>query len=321
VSNKEQYIGICEKNELPLQMQPWWLDIVCGIDNWNVCLSVDKENQVVGVLPYYSKPQFGLKRITMPPFTDYIGPWVKTPDEPNLKRVSHYNISTAILSDLVRQLPRVSLFYQTYFHAMDNSLPFQWLGYTITPYYTYILESDIIPDQVFDAFKYTVRTEIRKAEKSVRIIKEGSIEDFYSVNSSSFKRKKMDNPYDFELLKKLDDRLGSKAKRQVYLARDIETEEIHAGLYLVWDAETAYVLLTGVDPVLRKSGALYLLYWEAIKDAAKMGLSLDFCGSILPEIESSLRSFGGKRCVYYCASKTSNKLLAVLSLIFNKAYH
>ena len=195
-----------------------------------------------------------------------------------------------------------------------------WEGYKATPYFTYRIHRPVNQEQAFQDFKYSVRTEIRKAAQQVKVEKAGSLDDFYKINQSSFERKGVKPSFDFELLKRLDATLTKKEARHIYLAKDNDSGAVHAGLYLVMDHSTAYILLTGIDPVLKKSGALYLLYWQAIQDAAEWNLNVDFCGSILPGIESSLRSFGGERVPYYCISKTSNKWLAILSILFNKAY-
>ena len=86
MDHEEQYILFCEQVNLSLQMQPRWLDAVCGPANWELCLSFDKEGEIAGILPYYFKSSFGMKRITMPPLTDYMGPWMRFPEEDKLKR-------------------------------------------------------------------------------------------------------------------------------------------------------------------------------------------------------------------------------------------
>lgn len=321
MSKKEQYQQICNHNDLPLQMQPWWLDIVCGPDNWGVCLAFDKQGNVVGALPYFVLSGYGVRRITMPTLTDYIGPWIQLPNEKKLKRISEYNITSSILKDLISQLPETEWLYQTYYPNLENGLPFLWKNYNVTPYYTYKIEDSIDPEEVFENVKYTVRTEIRKAEKQTRIETTNDLDLFLKVNQASFKRKKTSNPLDYAIIEQLDKALEKRKARKIYLARGIDDIEVHAGLYLAWDKETAYVLMTGIDPDLKKSGALYGLYWQAINDASQLGLSLDFCGSILPGIESSLRSFGGRRVPYLCVSRAKNKFWTIMSVLLNKAYH
>jgi hypothetical protein len=320
VTNKEQYILFSQLAEIPLQMQPWWLDAVCGTRHWDVCLSFNKEGRIVGALPYYYLHKHGISRVTMPPMTDYMGPWIGLPNKKELKKVSRYSIESHILKDLVQQLPEKALFYQTYFPELTNSLPFTWKGYRTTVYYTYRLNTPLDKDQVFDDFKYTVRTEIRKAIKQVQVESTNNLDIFHQIHNESFKRKGIKPAVDLETLKSIDEQIAARSQRQIWLARDMNSGKLHAGVYTVQDAKMLYILLTGIDPVLKSSGALYLLYWQAIQYAIDLGLGVDFCGSMLPGVESSIRSMGGDRHAYFCVSKTKHKLLAVLNLLLGKAY-
>ena len=55
MTNKEQYEEFCkvEKN-IPIFSQDWWLDAVCGSDNWNVAL-VEKGGHIMASMPYFFK--------------------------------------------------------------------------------------------------------------------------------------------------------------------------------------------------------------------------------------------------------------------------
>jgi hypothetical protein len=66
-------------------------------------------------------------------------------------------------------------------------------------------------------------------------------------------------------------------------------------VYLVWDAESAYSLMSGNDPRLRSSGAISLLRWEAIKFAREVTRRFDFEGSMLEPVERFFRAFGGRQ--------------------------
>ena len=320
MTNKEQYLSFCIEEQLPLLMQSWWLDAVCGPDNWDLALSFDKEGKVNGVLPFYIRRKYGLSRITMPPLTDYLGPWLKFPEEDKLKKVSRYNIETNILSGLIEQLPDVDFFYQTFFPEVESALPFLWQGFKTGIYYTYRLNAPLDTKNVFENFKYTVRTEIRKAEKKVNVENSGDLASFYKIHSKSFERKGTRPPLEYADLENIDEGIKQKAGREILLARDIADESIHAGLYTVKDDSTVYILLTGIDPVLKSSGAMYLLYWEVIQSAAERGLSVDFCGSILPGVEPSIRSLGGDRMPYLCMTKTRNRFLGMISILLGKQY-
>lgn len=320
MTKKEQYISFCERHDLPIQMQPWWLDAVCSADRWDVCLAFNKQGEVVGALPYFLFKKMGLTRVTMPPMTDYIGPWIIFPKEKHLKKVSLYNIETNILNDLIEQLPDSHLFFQTYLPELQNGLPFYWNGFNHTTYYTYRLPSPINAEKAFDEFKYTVRTEIRKAVKRVAVERVDKPEQFFRIHTKSFNRKGLDPMIDEEKFLSIDKQIKAKSRRQIILARDKGSGDVHAGLYLVQDNSMIYILLTGIDPVLKSSGALYLLYWDVIQLAEEQGLGVDFCGSIIPGVEASIRSLGGDRIAYLSVSRTKNRILRILSLLLNKEY-
>jgi len=72
MSNKERYKIVCV-NELsiPLYSRDWWLDIVCGENNWDVLLYF-RDNEVEAAMPFYT-PLKGV--ITMPAYTQTMGIW------------------------------------------------------------------------------------------------------------------------------------------------------------------------------------------------------------------------------------------------------
>ena len=54
-SNKIKYAKfISNFDDVSIFSQPWWLDAVCGEDNWNVIL-VERDGIPVGSLPYFIK--------------------------------------------------------------------------------------------------------------------------------------------------------------------------------------------------------------------------------------------------------------------------
>ena len=54
---------------IPLYLQDWWLDAVCGVDEW-MAFVLEEEGTASGVMPYYM-PVPG--HISMPPFTQFLG--------------------------------------------------------------------------------------------------------------------------------------------------------------------------------------------------------------------------------------------------------
>jgi hypothetical protein len=80
MSSKEKYRKLCEQEtSIPIYSKPFWMDAVCGEDNWDVLL-YEKGGEVVGALPYYVKKKFGLSYITQPKLTQTNGVWIKYPE-------------------------------------------------------------------------------------------------------------------------------------------------------------------------------------------------------------------------------------------------
>ena len=86
----------------------------------------------------------------------------------------------------------------------------------------------------------------------------------------------------------------------------------------MWDKESSYNLVLGVDENLRSSGAAQLLMWEAIKLASDHVKSFNFEGSMLPHVEPVFRHFGGRRVPYFRVFKDKNKAVKLMRLILGK---
>ena len=104
------------------------------------------------------------------------------------------------------------------------------------------------------------------------------------------------------------------ACRRIFLAAD-EAGTAHAAVYLVWDDDTVYYLMSGSDPELRKSGAVSLCLWEAIRYSVGRFQRFDFEGSVVEPIERYFRSFGSERVEYYRVFRIDSMLIRLARLI------
>ena len=71
----------------------------------------------------------------------------------------------------------------------------------------------------------------------------------------------------------------------------------------------------GGNPILRNSGAMSLVLWEAIKEASLHNDRFDFEGSMEKSIEYFFRSFGTTQVPYFNISKVNSKLLNIYLFI------
>ena len=84
---------------------------------------------------------------------------------------------------------------------------------------------------------------------------------------------------------------------------------------MIWDAETAYDLISTIDPEYRNSGAASLAVYEIIKYVKTQGITgFDFEGSMIEGVENSFRKFGTVQTPYFfiCKIMTKNPLLRIL---------
>jgi GNAT acetyltransferase-like protein len=314
--NKETYREFCQRQvDLPVFFQDWWLDVVCEKGKWDVCLSKDNGDNIKGVLPFYRTTFFGMKVIKMPDLTPNLGIWMNYPNVGGKQKAS-YRFGKRVIEDLIMQLPKVMYYAQRHPIQLTNWLPFFWDGYKQTTRYTFRIEQPIDLKEAYAKFKSSTRNKISKAKKEVELIETDDIELFYKINQLTFERQGLKMPYSLAFLKKIDAALFKRKQRKILLARDVENR-YHAGIYLVWDKKTVYNLLLGADTKLRNSGAVQRLLWEGIQIAAAKKRTFDFEGSMMPNIESVFRSFGGKLTPYSKIYKEDNFLIRILNSIRN----
>jgi hypothetical protein len=179
--------------------------------------------------------------------------------------------------------------------------------------------------------------------------------EFYDVVNLSFRKQGMKPLYTLETLQKLDTVLGEKHARQLFLARDtdlsshaerdgarrahvtheggltIENHDLsdghqaptaqkgalHGGVYIIIWNGTAHYIAGGSHPEKRQSGAMSLLIWRAIEWAAQQGChTFDFEGSMIPQVETLFRAFGGKQKPFFRITKTKNRAFELLTMLF-----
>ena len=309
MTNKQRYRKFCEsEKDIPIFSKDWWLDVVCGEESWDVVL-VEIDGQIVASMPYYKKKIQIFDIITMPKLTQTMGPYIKYPS--NQKYVSKLGYEKKIMNALIDQLPRFDYFMQNFHYSITNWLPFYWRGFSQTTRYTYVIEDLSNLDKIFRDFDQDQRATIRKAEKIVKVISSEDIELFYKIGSMTFKRQGIETPYTLNFLKRLDNACSVNNCRKIFFAKD-ERERVHAAIYIVWDKNSAYLLMTGGDPHLRNSGAESLLIWEAIKFSSTVTKKFDFEGSMIESIEMFFRSFGGIQKPYFSIKRVNSKILEVL---------
>lgn len=305
MSNKQKYHDLCKmETSISIFSQGWWLDAVCGKENWNVVL-IEKGGQIVASFPYYLKRKYGFQMIQMPMLTQTMGPWIRYPVGQKYAKKLAYEKD--IFSELIALLPDFNSFLQNFHYSITNWLPFYWHGFVQTTRYTYVLNNLTDVNNIYDSFRENIRREIRKAEKFVEVYISEDIELFYQINKMTFERQNKAIPYSLEFLKQLDMVLAANKCRKIFLAKD-EQERIHAAVYIIWDTHSAYYLMGGGHPELRHSGAHSLLIWKAIQHSATVTKKFDFEGSMIEPVERFFRGFGAVQTPYSTIRRECRKM-------------
>ena len=280
--------------DLPLFLQPWYLDATCVGGTWDAA-TVTKGQEVVAVWPYFLKKKGPWTYGAMPQLTRQMGPYL-------LPAYRHPRHETRLLEKLLGALPTgLAAFEQDFNYTVTNWLPFYWQGFRQTTRYSYVLDIrdlQAVRDNLAPDYR---NQKIPKAAKKIKVGTKGTLLEFQQVHDRSYARQGLPGPVSTDFLQRLDEALATHGQREIFFARDRATGDLHSVAYLVWDAQSAYYLLAGDDPQHRASGAGILLAWEAIRYAHEVLKvpTFDFAGSMVRPIERVRRQFGAVQQPYF----------------------
>ena len=312
MTNREKYRGFCKKEvNIPIFSKDWWLDSVCGQSGWDVVL-VEKGREVFASLPYYKTKKSIFNIITMPALTQTMGVYIKYPE--NQKYEKRLSYEKEIMNQLIDALPNVDHYSQNFHYSMTNWLPFYWKGYSQTTRYTYVIDDLTDLEKVFINFNHSKRKNIKKSEQLLTIKFDLSETDFYNNHKMTLSKQKSEISYSFELFKSIYENGYKNNSAKTIYAVD-ENNNIHGALFIIWDDNSAYDLISTIDPDFRNSGSASLLVKEAIRFVSTKTKKFDFEGSMMESVESSFRQFGAVQKPYFNISKTNSKFLKIRSLI------
>lgn len=311
MSNKEAYILFCEQTPaLPLFLQPWWLDAVTIPDGkeWEVLLARNKQGEIEAVMPFVTGKKWGMRYVVTPQLTQYTGVWIKDIDgESATERLSR---EKRLQNDIIGQLEamRIAFFDVKFPLNYTYWSPFYWAGYRQETHYTYRIENLKDTEQVFAAFDITKQNKIHKAEKAgITVDFEMTADELYDLQCAQLDERGSKDVLSRALMRSIVEASRSRGQGLIARAKDQEGNT-HAAVFVPWDRHSAYDLVTAIHPLFRSSGASTLMIWESIKQVSKQTEVWDFEGSMIENVESSFRQFGGIPVPYYEIYK-KNKLI------------
>lgn len=296
--------------DLPLFMQPWYLDAVCADGIWSAA-TVESEGKIVAAMPFFLKKKWGRNYIAMPVLCKFMGPYLlpefRNPDD-----------EIRLYDALTRQLPsHLAAFEQDMHYGVTNWLPFYWKEFRQTTRYSYIIDLRQSEDKIWENISRNYRRKIRKAANTLRIAEDLPTQELKRLVDLSFSRQGLKPPFSTSFLEQYVRILSGNNACKVFFAVDAENR-VHSAALLAWDQQSAYYIMSGDDPALRSSGSALLLKWTAILYAQKtLNLGIfDFEGSMIRTIEVGRRDFGARQMPYFRIQKEWSPLWKIGKWLF-----
>lgn len=310
INNKEIYRQMCsEQSDIPLFLQAWWMDAVCNND-WDVVLAKNND-KIEGVLVYHLVNKASFKLIINPQLTQNSGLWLNYPKKLSVKQ--KLDFEKRVCNVLIDEIEKMDLSYydQCFHHSFSNWLPFYWRNFTQTTRYTYQIKDISNTDQCFKNFSYSKRTNIKRAEKSLKVHFNMLPEDFYAHLKENLAKKNQEVFYSEQKFLNLFNKASERNQAFIVSVNDSDGQT-HAALFVVWDQMSAYNLISSIDPAFKASGASSLIVWEAIKYMSKKTQIYDFEGSMDENIENSFKEFGAEQVPYFRIIKEQSQIFKAL---------
>ena len=310
-NNKERYSALCDENKsIPLFMQAWWMNAVCDPNSWDV-LIYEKNNKISAVWVYHFRKKYGFKVVLQPQLTQTNGMWIDYPEK--LTVSEKLSFEKELMTNLIQsfQKKKIALYDQNFHHTITNWLPFYWNKFKQTTRYTYQIKDLSNTEKCFNEFSYSKRKQIKKSEKLIKINFELSGSDFYDYLHKNLTELNQKVFYSKKTFLNLYEASKSNKQGCIISAVD-EYNNLHAALFIVWDSQIAYNLISTITPRFRSSGASTLVVWEAIKAMSKKSKIFDFEGSMDKNTENSFQQFGAIQIPYFRIYKFNSLLIKII---------
>jgi hypothetical protein len=281
--------------------EDWWLDIVTG---GRIAWAEERENgQTIGRLPYLTVGRRSslTRRIVMPLITHFLGPaLVEGEGLPNTRLAHRIELTRA----LIGQLPQtISTNFKCHAGVTDT-IAFQMEGFRTNVQYTYEIEPQS-HDELWAHMRSPRRTIIRGAQRvsQVEMLADaGAFMHFYDENLKAAGKTSI---LDSTVCVRLIEACLKRGRGAIYAAR--KDGHLQAAIFCVWDARASYYLMT-TRRIDSHSGAISLLTFKAIQDAAMRGLTFDLDGLCDAGGVRFFTGFGGRVAPRYIVTRDSRPM-------------
>ena len=305
LTTKDEYKQLCEREELPLFLQDWWVHAVSAGLNWDVLFARDSENHICAVMPYVEDKHLWRKFIHMPTLCPYGGVWIRN------DWMDSFDATTAVAREMHAQMEKMNISYYQQRYFPDNHLPkaFESIGYRAIERSTWVVEDTSDMQRILDGFS---RNKRKKLEKKTLTYKVDTMtgEEFYQFHTMCNGEKGKELWYTRETFLVLYEKSLTRNQSKIICIRDEHNEPL-AAAFVVWDKHMAYELLNCYEHEDADNGAREKLTFEVLRFANSLKLGVDFVSH-----RNYLRHYGATRKVFYVVRRSRSALISIL--FFNR---
>lgn len=304
MANKEAYQNFVNKNPVSLYCQPWWMDAVCGPENWDVWL-YRKGDEILAAMPYYMETRGTYRYITKAPLTQSNGILFQHDSRSKLQKRASFE--EKVIDEAVSWLAQQELdvYEQQYSHRFVNWQPFFWHQFKCVLRYTYIIENTAQMDAVMSGYSAKLRNDIKKGQQNAAAVETLEPDVFYREHEKIYTKQGLSCPFSYELWMRLYRACVENSSGTTLCVRNQEGK-ISSLAFLAWDDSYVYLLMGGAIPSLSHENTFSYLVHKSIALAGEKGLAFDFEGSMIKRIAKAFRDYGGVPTPYYRIRKIYN---------------
>ena len=308
---KSEYIEFSKShNNASVFHQPWWLDAVCGHNNWDVILYKNK-SEIIAFYTYFKKKKFCLNLATVPYLSLLNGPYIhdKNISINKIHDIQYYFINS------IRDKSFININTD---ENLVNLLPYIWDGYTQTSRISYSIDLTRHISFIYENLGRNIKYDIDKSKNKFnnRVTYNIDINEFYEILYLSYKSKGIVYHHSFELICNI---LKSSAQNNSLITVGITNEsgKLICANVLIISGNRAYYLIGASMPSFKHQGISSHCMWESIIASKCLCSIFDFEGSMIQGIEKYFRSFGSTPYIINNLTKFNNKFLRLPYEIFS----
>ncbi|MBL7683663.1 MAG: GNAT family N-acetyltransferase [Flavipsychrobacter sp.] len=311
MSNKQQYISICEANpQIPVFLQYRWMDAVCT--DWDVAIAMNGD-KVAGVWPYNREQKMGVSIVRTPKLTPYQGPFVLYPQD--LKASNKDGFEHETIAALIKQLPAAKVWDVSTLPGQKQAGLLKANGFGIDTRQTFLIDLLQEEQALLGNMKESLRRNIKAGSTELSIEQDNAaLTTLFEYQKHTLDKKDVMQAHSLADMQKLMQACIGNNCGAIYTAK--QGADTLAIVWNLWDANCSYYFMGAQKPANDNYRAMPALLWHCMKEAKQRGnTSFDLEGSMDQGVEKFFRSFGAKRELYLVLQKNDSLIWKLKSIL------